>query len=75
MKYIPLSEIEMLEDEVSAEFDNSFVCPKNIIMNLVEELRGKVEELKEEIIFLRKQALAKDQMIAKLQDLSPILQT
>ena len=75
MKYIPLSEMEMLEEVVSEELNNSFSYPKKIFGDVLGELRERNQALNEEIIFLRNQIVAKDETLSKIMDLSPLLHT
>ena len=75
MKYIPLSEMEMLEEVVSDELNNSFSYPKKILEDVLGELRERNQALNEEIIFLKNQIVAKDETLSKIMDLSPLLHT
>ena len=72
MRYISLSDTDLLEDAGSFDLDNSL--PQRTILNVVDELREKNRSLKDEVIFLRKQILTKDDMLSKLIGLAPLLQ-
>ena len=72
MRYISISDTDLLEGEGSFDLDNSL--PQRTILNVVDELREKNRSLKDEVIFLRKQILTKDDMLSKLIGLAPLLQ-